>query len=173
MDKREITRMNVYRAARLRAAKCKSAFSNMDMASEMLFISRRTLWEIEKGLSSPSAQTVKRMAEVYCSPDLLHWFCHTECPIGHELKARAVAGMNIEMLALNVLCLVAASRRIADNLAEAVRSGNLNSQATSTFIEWSGEIAQLGRELNVIVQMGGRNEGIQPDTKSKSNIYDD
>lgn len=143
---------NRYRNARLVAAKSNKQLSSMELASEQLFISRRTLWEIENGINVPSADLVNQMAKVYQMPELLHWYCHSECPIGKKLEVQPVAGMEPELIALHALCLAKTARQIAENMAESIRKGEVAGSASSKFITWSGEVAQLGRELTVVLE---------------------
>lgn len=77
-----VSRGNAYCEARLEAARRNYSLNSREGASEMLYISDRSLADYERGLITPPPDVVMRMAEVYEAPELLNHYCACECPAG-------------------------------------------------------------------------------------------
>ena len=78
---------NVYKNARLRAAKKNSQYKNVALAFQELGIRREKLLHIEqtdpkKETEDPSPEEVVIMARAYDAPELCNFFCTKQCPIG-------------------------------------------------------------------------------------------
>ena len=78
---------NVYKNARLKAAKKKSQFKNVALAFQELGIRREKLLHIEqtdskKEMEDPSPEEVVIMAREYDAPELCNYYCTKQCPIG-------------------------------------------------------------------------------------------
>ena len=100
------THTNVYRNARIRASAYNSMFSAMDTTFDLLFIGRRTLWEIETGVSTPDSNTVLSMAELYNAPELITHYCSSDCPLGKARRVQPVENLSTEGIALNTTSLL-------------------------------------------------------------------
>ena len=78
---------NIYKNARLKAAKKKSQFKNVALAFQELGIRREKLLHIEqtdsrKEMEDPSPEEVVIMAREYDAPELCNYYCTKQCPIG-------------------------------------------------------------------------------------------
>ena len=79
-----MSKLNIYRCARIRASKKKSQLKNRETASELLGVSKDSLTNYELNLCKHiPADIVVKMSKVYEAPELLNNYCHSECPIGH------------------------------------------------------------------------------------------
>jgi len=146
------THINVYRNARIRASAYNSLFSSMDTTFDLLFIGRRTLWEIETGVSTPDSNTVLSMAELYNAPELITHYCSTDCPLGKARGVQPVQNMCIEGIALNTVSLLSKSEEYAKNLIEAAKDGVLSGEDVPDAVEvikWLDQLAHLRDELVV------------------------
>ena len=146
------THPNVYRNARLRASAYNSLFSSMDTTFDLLFIGRRTLWEIETGVSTPDSNTVLQMAELYNAPELITHYCSTDCPLGKSRGVQPVEGMSTEGIALNTTSLLYESEEYARNLVEAAKDGIISDTERPAIVEvitWLDQLAHLRDELVV------------------------
>ena len=153
---------NMYRNARLKAAKSNKLLSSMDMACEYLFISRRLLWEIENGISRPSGETVMYMAQTYKAPELLSNYCATECPLGKFMRIQPIGEIPLERIVINAIYMLKKSEQMADALiasANGKTAPGMNGGDVAAFSDWVSELAQLSRELEVA--MNEQNEGRQ------------
>lgn len=72
-----------YKKARKRASKYNDQLKTVLGASELIGVSRDTLINYELGRCKRlPVDSVKKMAEVYKTPELLNYYCRHECPIG-------------------------------------------------------------------------------------------
>ena len=76
---------NVFNLRRLEASKTNSALKSRTETAKLLGISRSRLARIELSESSPYAEEIRRMADVYQAPELMNHFCHSFCTIGQEI----------------------------------------------------------------------------------------
>lgn len=82
---------NIYKKARLRAAKTHSYLSTAEGAATHLCIRRQKYLEIEqedasKNQRAPEPDEVVMMAETYRAPELCDYYCTHQCPIGKGKK---------------------------------------------------------------------------------------
>lgn len=82
---------NVYKKARLKAAKNDPSLSTAEKAFSQLFMSREKLLMIEqadptKRQAVPDPDEVVVMAKVYGAPELRDHYCTHHCPIGKDRK---------------------------------------------------------------------------------------
>ena len=83
---------NPYKEARLRAAKKNDVFKSVQNACDRgaIYIPRERLLRIEqtdpkKKTEKPTPDDVIQMAAVYSAPELLNYYCTSDCPIGEML----------------------------------------------------------------------------------------
>ena len=146
------THTNVYRNARIRASAYNSLFSSMDTTFDLLFIGRRTLWEIETGVSTPDSNTVLSMAELYNAPELITHYCASDCPLGKARGVQPVEGMSTEGIALNTTSLLYKSEDFTRSLVEAAKDGVISDTERPAILEvinWLDQLAHLRDELVV------------------------
>lgn len=80
-------RKNIYKEARLNAAKKDPSFKSVAHAFQQVSIPRGRMLEIEqtdpkKNMVTPNPDDVVSMARAYHAPELCNYYCATECPIG-------------------------------------------------------------------------------------------
>ena len=154
----ENTHIKVYRSARIRASAYNSLFSSMDTTFDLLFIGRRTLWEIETGVATPDSNTVLSMAELYNAPELITHYCSTDCPLGKARGVRPVENMSTEGIALNTTSLLYDAEDYARSLVEASKDGVISDAERPAIVEvigWLDQLAHLRDELVVALDKKG------------------
>lgn len=82
---------NVYKKARLRAAKKNPHLKTAEKAHAQLYMTREKLLMVEqsdptKKQTIPDPSDVVAMAEAYDAPELRDYYCTHHCPIGSERK---------------------------------------------------------------------------------------
>lgn len=94
---------NVYREARLKAAKYNDRLSSMEGASELIGVSMPTLRDYEVGNTKIiPVDRVNAMADVYNAPHLRNHYCKNECPIGQRLPI-ATGENSLELVTIRLL----------------------------------------------------------------------
>ncbi len=86
---RQVTKAggNRYCQARLEAAKCNERLSSRSSAAEEIgCISEDSLKKYELGVTKPPNDVVALMADTYNCPELVLWYCSTECPLGKNCR---------------------------------------------------------------------------------------
>jgi len=73
---------NVYCITRLEAASSNELLSSREGAAEITGIDRTRIANIELGNIVPYPEEVQLMSDAYNAPELLHWHCLHNCPIG-------------------------------------------------------------------------------------------
>ncbi|MBQ3055497.1 MAG: hypothetical protein IJC88_05260 [Oscillospiraceae bacterium] len=78
---------NIYKKARLNAAKNDSMLKSVEHAYQSVSIPRARLLAIEqtdpqKNMITPNPDDVVSMAKAYNAPELCNYYCTTQCPVG-------------------------------------------------------------------------------------------
>lgn len=91
-----------YRDARLAAARANESLSTYAGAAEALGVSApETIGRWERDETTPSNLNVKRMAQVYGAPELMHNYCAMQCPIGIG-RVQPILQRNLEQIAIRL-----------------------------------------------------------------------
>ena len=86
---------NVWREARLRAAKYNEALSSQDSVADLLGFGRDAIRRIENNLNKVMpVDTAVLLSDLYNEPSLLNHYCLHECPIGCR---RAISDETVEI----------------------------------------------------------------------------
>lgn len=72
---------NIYRSARMKAAKRDPLFSNRERAAACLYVSTEALYDYETGNGLPPCDVVQRMVEAYGADDLKRQHIRACCPL--------------------------------------------------------------------------------------------
>ncbi len=94
---------NVYFKARKAAALYNEKLFSREGAAEMLGISVSTLADYELGNTKVvPVDKVMLMADLYNAPELKHWYCKRECPIGKSMplatQIKGIEGIALRMI---------------------------------------------------------------------------
>ena len=94
---------NVYFKARKAAALYNEKLLSREGAAEMLGISVSTLADYELGNTKVvPVDKVMLMADLYNAPELKHWYCKRECPIGKSMplatQIKGIEGIALRMI---------------------------------------------------------------------------
>lgn len=100
---------NIYCQCRKEAAKFNNNLFSREGASELLGISVSSLADYELGNTTPPADKVNLMAEIYNSPELRNYNCANECPIGKM----NVPQLDIKDLSSSALTLLSTLRKVS------------------------------------------------------------
>ena len=76
---------NVYCQARLEASKYNDRLKSREGASELLGYGPSTIADWELGVSTPSPDSVLKMADLYNAPELINQYCTQQCPLGSSV----------------------------------------------------------------------------------------
>ena len=86
---------NVWREARLRAAKYNDELNSQDGVADLIGCGRDAIRRIENGLNKVMpVDTAILLADLYRAPELKNYYCLHECPIG---RTRAISDDAIEV----------------------------------------------------------------------------
>lgn len=80
---------NIYKKARLKAAKTNSSLRTVEHAHPFVCLGREKMLAIEqtdpsKKMADPDPAEVIMMAKAYNAPELCDYYCSTQCPIGKD-----------------------------------------------------------------------------------------
>lgn len=92
----------IYFECRKKAAVYNERLRSRESAAEYLGISVSSLANYELGITTPPADIVIRMADLYSSPELKNLHCKNECPLGKE-QTLAVEVKSLESVTLSIL----------------------------------------------------------------------
>lgn len=157
-----VSRGNAYCEARLEAARRNYSLNSREGASEMLYISDRSLADYERGLITPPPDVVMRMAEVYEAPELLNHYCACECPAGRG-RIREAPVLAPPHVATR---LRAASYRLPETLRaldELTEGGAVDRQSMPELLAAVEELAGLKQAISELELMADKlRRGLEP-----------
>ena len=94
---------NMYFRCRKEAAAHNDKLNSREGAAELLGVSESSLAHYELGITKNiPVDVVVMMAEVYGAPELMNWYCKTECPIGRD-RPLAIKEVSIEEATVHLL----------------------------------------------------------------------
>ena len=114
---------NIYCKCRKDAAKYNDRLNSREGASELLGVSISSLSDYELGNTKiVPVDKVVLMADLYNSPEMLNYYCTTECPIGcRSLPKLEIAGL--DRLTIKVLSAFQSVGYIKETLIDIVSDG--------------------------------------------------
>ncbi len=140
------------KAAAMRDSRLSSRLS----AAEALGLSESTLADYELGKTKviPSDKIVL-MADLYNAPELMAWYCASECPIGKLLPMTGERISTIERTTLRLLRLLRSSTvdDVVDALVEITADGTVSEDekcGLAEILEYIDQLIKTAGELRVI-----------------------
>lgn len=138
---------NAYFEARKKIAKTDERFCSREGAAEVIGIGADSLSKYESGLCKVvPPDNVLLMAIAYKAPELLNWYCSTQCPIGQQtvglidLKPLAVVSLSM----VHMLDSADAMKRA---LVEITHDGVITDDEISTLVEIMGYLDNIERVI--------------------------
>ena len=138
---------NIFKKARLKAAKEDNRFKTAEAAAELLNISRERLYMIEqenpkKRRQEPTALDVVNMARVYNAPELCDFFCTHYCPI--EMGSSPLMYSNLGEISAKLMASLHFLDNINDNIHGILADSRISENEKAEF----KRIIQTLRELS-------------------------
>ena len=145
---------NSYYKARMAAAEFNDNLKSREGASEIVGIERTRLARIELGSLTPYPEEALMMADVYNAPELLNYYCTTDCPIGRKNAIKAEA-KNIEQVAVRAYMSLKNANAIRDTIMEIAEDGVIDESEKRKLDEVMAmltEIVRVSEELKIAVK---------------------
>lgn len=148
---------NIYRAARMEAAKTDKRMANRERAAAAIYCSPEALNDYENGHTLPPCDIVQAMVETYNTPDLRGQHIRACCPLmdgyGNE------QGSHLAQAALGWTVAFGSVQEVAAQFAAVARDGKItpNEQAAAQMIRSKAvEIMRVMQEtIDAIDKAGG------------------
>lgn len=148
---------NIYRAARMEAAKTDKRLANRERAATAIFCSPEALNDYENGHTLPPCDIVQAMVETYGTPDLRGQHIRAYCPLmdgyGNE------EGSHLSQAALGWAVAFGSAQDVAATFAAVARDGRItpNERAAVQLIRAKAvEIMHVMQEtIDAIDKAGG------------------
>jgi len=148
---------NIYRAARMEAAKIDKRLANRERAAMAIFCSPEALNDYENGHTLPPCDIVQAMVETYGTPDLRGQHIRAYCPLmdgyGNE------EGSHLAQAALGWAVAFGSAQDVAETFAAVARDGRItpNERAAVQLIRAKAvEIMHVMQEtIDAIDKAGG------------------
>lgn len=151
---------NIYRAARMEAAKKDKRLANRERAAAAIYCSPEALCDYENGHTLPPCDIVQAMIETYGTPDLRGQHIRACCPLmdgyGNE------DGSHLAQAALGWAVAFGSAQDVATTFAAVARDGRIspNERAAAALIRAKAvEIMRVMQEtIDAIDKAGGTSE---------------
>ena len=146
---------NVWRDARLRAAKWNDELNSQDGVADIIGCGRDAIRRIENGLNKVMpVDTAILLADLYRAPELKNYYCLHECPIGRN-RSLSCESVEIDRAAVR---LTQALRKetvqwFKHTLQDIAMDGEISSDELAEFdevVESLKEVSKIISELEVI-----------------------
>lgn len=125
---------NIYRAARMEAAKRDKRLANRERAAAAVYSSPEALSDYENGHTVPPCELVQAMVETYGTPDLRGQHIRACCPLLDDYGNEN--GSHLAQAALGWAVAFGSVQDVADRFAEVARDGRItpNERAAAQMI---------------------------------------
>ena len=147
---------NIWREARLEAAKYDESLANRENVAERLGIGIDAVRRIENNVNKVMpVDTAVLMADLYNCPELKNYYCLHECPIGRDL-ALADSTSTIERVTVKLLKRLNVERldEVKDRLIEIAEDGVINDDEVDDLNDVMSYLESLSRTINELKLIG-------------------
>ena len=114
---------NIYRAARMEAARTNKVLANRERAAAAIYCSPEALNDYENGRTLPPCEVVQAMIETYQTPDLRGQHIRAYCPLITDYGNRN--GSHLAQAALGWAVAFDSVRDVAASFAAVARDGRI------------------------------------------------
>lgn len=143
---------NRYCQARLSAAKYNSDFANRRTAVEHLpGVSEDSLKKYELDITRPPNIVIALMADAYNTPELITWYCATQCPLG--TRCREVEKAPAERLLLRVQNEFPKLMESIQVLSQIMDDGKINDTEFEQMKKIKDNFLEINRRVSDIMTM--------------------
>lgn len=147
-----------YREARMKAASYNERLATQAGAAEALEVSSpETIGRWERGEVVPSNMYVRRMAEMYNAPELMHNYCAMQCPLGFGRMA-PLQDMAFERTAIKLFNEAQGVDDLAKALLVIASDGRVNEDEAKEFqrvVKRLGNLKTVIEALEVFAEKQG------------------
>lgn len=143
---------NRYCQARLAASKYNPEFANRRTAVAYLpGVSEDSLKKYELGINNPPNSVVVMMADAYNCPELLTWYCATQCPLGTRCRETETAPA--ERLLIRLQNEMPKAMAAMKRLAEIMDDGKVNDNEVLQLKSVKDDFLEVYRRMSDIMTM--------------------
>lgn len=115
---------NIYRMARMNAARADKRLANRDRAAALVYCSPEALNDYENGYTIPPCEVVQAMVEIYDAPELRGQHIRACCPLMDNYGTEG--GSSLACAALAWAVTLRGIREIFDRFAEVALDGRIS-----------------------------------------------
>lgn len=147
---------SAYYLARIRAAEQIDDLGSREGAAEHTGIERTRLARIELNTIVPHPDEVRVMADAYNAPELMHYYCSHDCPIGKcmGILLPSSQASTVEQLAVQAAVALRGADMARERLLDISADGMITEDEKST-LDWVlkqlGQISQVAHQLQAYV----------------------
>ncbi|MGO3751181.1 MAG: hypothetical protein ACTJGH_00270 [Peptoniphilaceae bacterium] len=146
---------NVYYKARIEASKYNEKLKSREGASEMLGVHPSTLADYELNtLKCPQPDKVVLMSDLYNAPELMNYFCSTECPIGCN-RVEKLEVEDLDRITIKTISTLKNVEMIQDTLIQITEDGVIDDTEKDKLDDILGKLQRISRvagELEIWVK---------------------
>lgn len=153
---------NVYYRARIQAAEYNDQLNSREGAAQIVCIERTRLANIELGNISPHPEEVNLMANIYNSPDLVNYYCSSQCPLGCGRVDR-LAPRNLESAAMKIERLTRNIDDIARDISDIAEDGKITEEERGLFDERIQQLVDLKKSIEELIMVAERADANRPE----------
>lgn len=141
---------NAYYQARIGAAEYNDRLNSREGASEIVFIERTRLANIELGNINPHPEEVNLMSSIYNAPGLVNYYCSSQCPLGCGRVDR-LTPRNLESAAMKIERLTRNIDEIARVISDIAEDGEITSQERPVFDQNIKQLVDLKTSIEELL----------------------
>lgn len=156
---------NVWREARLNAAKWNDALNSQDNVADLIGVSRDTIRRVETSANKVMPVDVAvLLADLYNAPELLNHYCLHECPIGSR-RSLSENAFEIDRATVRITQILRKEtvQRIKHGLQDIAADGEISEDEFEAFDEIMDELKEVSKiisELEIIRDKAKRNKAL-------------
>ncbi|TQI66753.1 hypothetical protein LY85_1425 [Clostridium sp. KNHs216] len=141
---------NVYYLARMKAAEYNDQLNSREGAAQIVCIERTRLANIELGNINPYPEEVNLMANIYNAPELVNYYCSSQCPLGCGRVDR-LSPRNLESAALKIGRLTRHIDEIAQVVSDIAEDGQITQEERPAFEESMKQLLALKTSIEELL----------------------
>jgi hypothetical protein len=147
---------NAYYQARIRAAEYNDRLNSREGASEIVCIERTRLANIELGNINPHPEEVNLMSSIYNAPDLVNYYCSSQCPLGCGRVDR-LTPRNLESAAMKIERLTRNIDEIARVISDIAEDGEITTEERPVFDQNIKQLVALKMSIEELLLVAEQN----------------
>lgn len=153
---------NAYYSARIKAAEYNDQLHSREGAAQVVCIERTRLANIELGNINPHPEEVNLMASSYNAPELLNYYCSSQCPLGCGRVDR-LEPRNLESAALKIDRLTRNIDEIAESISDIAEDGKITDAERPLFDRDIQQLLALKKSIEELILVAKKVNASQPE----------